>query len=159
MQFDVCWGERMTPCPKCGWKHSASIAISIECVMCGTVVDIEGGSAALTKTRRLPFVQQPSADTLKQQGRDCWIALHTMTEPTAEKVQEWITTIPVINCGCRKFARDYIEDNPPPCDNLPVFRRWTYDFHCVVDKKTGDAAMSWQDACQQWGWVDGAKPQ
>lgn len=154
----------MTPCPNCGWPHHGYFIERIKCSRCETEFQLVGTSqqARLASTcirpRSIPsqFFYTPTPigiENLKQQGRECWAVLHGMTEPTPEKVRQWVATVPAINCGCRKFARDYIRDNPPPCEAIQAFRRWTFDFHCAVDRKTRDPLVSWEAACEQWGWT------
>jgi hypothetical protein len=87
---------------------------------------------------------------LKDAGRKCWEALHGMTEPSTEKIAEWIKTVPSFGCGCQKFAREYIETNPPPCDDPADFFHWTWRFHTTVDGKTNDTPMTFDEAVEFW---------
>jgi hypothetical protein len=89
-------------------------------------------------------------EQLKMEGRKCWEVLHSMTQPSKLKIAKWLKTVPSIDCGCRRFAIEYVHNNPPPCDDSAKFFEWTWKFHCMVDRKTGDAPMTLEEARQRW---------
>jgi hypothetical protein len=88
----------------------------------------------------------------KEQGRASWAVLHTMKNPTKEKLSDWLYTVPSFECSCQEFAVNYIAENPPPYGDQAAFNRWGYDFHCAVDAKTGDTPMSYEEAAAFWKW-------
>jgi len=148
----------MTPCPNCGWPHHSPIPITLKCAKCGTVVEINGGGNKTPKSRpRAESVNTEQAERLKELGRRAWKRLHQMQNWSPEAIQSWLESVPSISCDCRAFARKYVAENPPPHGDLAACRRWSFDFHCAVDRKVGDTPMSWKEATRRWGWSDEVK--
>lgn len=160
----------MTPCPTCAWPHHSLHDVEVVCVKCSSLVQIKGvklaeqvvGSSAAPSFQYWPPLKNETAaqfsrQRLLEQSKAAWDRLHSLESPTQQAIADWITTVPSIHCGCRQFARDYVRDNPPPYHDLAAFRRWTFDFHCSVDRKVGDTPMPWEEAVRRWGWPDEVK--
>jgi hypothetical protein len=137
-------------CKKCGWNHfyPAGYSATVNCIRCGSLVilGLNEGDPRIVVESSKDFKLK-----LKVDGRKCWTKLHTMSNPNADKIGEWIKTIPNFSCGCQKFAREYIAANQPPYDNPDQFFEWTWRFHDAVDKKTGDERMTFEEAKAFWG--------
>ena len=89
-----------------------------------------------------------SIQTQTQRQREHWRKLHT-TRFTPEEFELWIQSIP----GCSSCQRDFrklLETHPPRFDD---WERWTWEIHNLVNVKLGKLELSWQEACQLWGWV------
>lgn len=98
--------------------------------------------------RRLNINNTESVEIdFKQAAVKSWELLHSMKDPSNEKIEAWLNTIPSYGCGCQDFAREYIQKNPPTFDN---FFYWTWKFHDEVDIKTGDKRMSFEEAKAYW---------
>lgn len=87
---------------------------------------------------------------IKESGKKAWEELHSMKDPTIEKMNNWLKIVPSYGCGCQNFARKYINENPPPFDDYIEFFEWTWRFHDIVDQKTGDERLSLEEARERW---------
>lgn len=103
-------------------------------------------------SRGLIKVPKKTADQLRaEQGRESWSLLHSMEDITPEGIDIWFKTIPAFGCKCKKFAKEYIEKNPPPYGaDRETQLRWSWAFHDAVDMKTGDARMTYEEAVEIW---------
>lgn len=90
-------------------------------------------------------------ESIKQAGRAAWQALHTMQDPSPEKLSEWLGMVPSAGCGCQNFASEFLAFNPPPYRDADEFFVWTWRFHDAVDQKLGDARMTLEEARAFWG--------
>lgn len=143
-----------TSCPVCSWLYHSEVVLILPCVKCGSLVQIgdNPGQTVREVSRHTHEANRELLEQRKERGRAAWRRLHAMTAWTESSLQAWLDSVPSIACDCRRFAREYIAGNPPPFGDLARCRRWSYEFHCAVDQKIGDAPITWEQAVQEWGW-------
>lgn len=85
----------------------------------------------------------------EEEGRACWTALHTCTNPSEEWLTTWEETIPRYNCGggCKKFYLTWKADNPPRFDD---FFAWSVELHNAVNRKLDKPEVTLQEAIKLW---------
>lgn len=136
-------------CPKCNWRTMSQTPITTKCSQCNATIVIEGESNVELDILNPVFPEVASSNS-KDQGRAAWTALHTMQQPTPDKLTTWLDTVPSYSCKCREFATQYIKDSPPPYDDQAAFFEWGWRFHDAVDQKTGDQRMTLDEAKGFW---------
>lgn len=89
-------------------------------------------------------------------GPIVWETLHLMTfvypdKPSNERqgsMRSFITGMcGNLPCpGCSDHCSEYVSDNPPPTHSRTVLKKWAYDFHNSVNRRTGKRELTYEEA-------------
>jgi hypothetical protein len=72
------------------------------------------------------------ADELLKLYHALWKEIHSKQDATPEWFADWVRRIPSVNCGCFKWLREYLTNNPPRYDDWPTFAN---ELHLAVSCK------------------------
>ena len=143
----------MRSCPECSrplfvksWPYICQCGSAVTGDQSGDVPFFSG-----TLSEAYPL-REIARESTRERGRKAWESLHAMQFPSAEKIEKWLDAeVPGFDCACKQFAREYIQNNPPPLGrSRREWFEWTWKFHDAVDQKTGDERMSLEDARKYW---------
>lgn len=76
-----------------------------------------------------------------------WEKLHR-TRMNAEQFAHWCVTVPGA-CECQSNLRRILEKLPPRYEE---WDRFSWELHNAVNHHLLKPELSWQEACQLWGW-------
>ena len=85
---------------------------------------------------------------ITQLQRDHWRKLHT-TRMTPEQLELWIQSIPGCVTCKEKFLKILLVMPPVFGDG---WEYWTFAVHNIVNSDIGKPIITYQEACQLWGW-------
>jgi hypothetical protein len=81
-------------------------------------------------------------------GPELWRDLFTVVKTQGE-LFAWESRIPKYDCPCSSFYSNWKSINMP---TFPLSNRWKYNLKSAVNAKLNKPNLSWQEACQVWGW-------
>ena len=87
-------------------------------------------------------------DRLAETGRALWRELF-LSVFSKDQLANWESQIPQYECNCKQFYLDWKADNPP---TFPLPPTWKYALKSAVNTKLGHENVTYQEACQMWGW-------
>lgn len=89
-------------------------------------------------------------------GPHVWTTIHLMAfsypdHPTQERqksMTDFLTNLCVnLPCpGCSIHCGNYVKENVPNVSSRDLFKKWAYDFHNTVNKRTGKRELTYSEA-------------